>query len=145
MDVAISISSQKVGLGAVIYTSTNRVQEKLSKPLKGTLMVLHAEALALLVRLQWVHTIGLSIKKISTDSMLLVQALNNNTEYHSELGILLSDIRILLVNYPGVIITHIGRKFNVVAHNLAKNALKLENEVSYMMDITQQNRNQNQV
>lgn len=135
VDASISTSSHKVGLGAVIFTPNNRIQARLSKPLEGTLSVLHAEALALLVGLQWVHNIGLMIKRISTDSLSLVQALDNDTEYYSELGIFLADIRMLLLNYPGVSITHISRKHNFAAHNLAKHALQLENEASWIEDI----------
>lgn len=93
-------------------------------------MVLHAEALALSAPLQWVLNIGLSFKKILTDSLLLAQALNNNEVYYSELGILLSDIKMLMADFPGVTVTHIGHKFNTAAHNLAKHALQLQNEVS---------------
>ena len=135
VDASISTSSQKVRLGAVIFTPNNRIQARLSKPLEGSLSVLHAEALALLVGLRWVHNTGLMIKRISTDSLSLVQALENDTEYYSEIGIFLADIRMLLLNYPGVTITHIRRKHNFAAHNMAKYALQLETEASWIEDI----------
>lgn len=49
VDAAISTSSQKVGIGAVILAPNKEVRATLSKPLQGTLSVFHAEALALLV------------------------------------------------------------------------------------------------
>ena len=57
VDASISTSSQRAGLGAVIFTPNNRIQASLSKPLEGAFSVLHAEVLALLMVLQWVHNI----------------------------------------------------------------------------------------
>ena len=37
VDGALSMDSQKVGLGATIYTENKRVQARLSKPLEGNL------------------------------------------------------------------------------------------------------------
>lgn len=58
VDASISTFLEKVGLRAVIYTSNNRVHARLDKPLEGILSVLHAGALALLVGLQWVLSVG---------------------------------------------------------------------------------------
>lgn len=33
---------------------------------------------------------------------------------------------------PGAVITHVNRKFNLVAHNLSKRALQLDAELSWM-------------
>ena len=134
VDAALSTTSQKIGIGAVLYTPSRRVQARLSKPMEGSLSALHAEAPALIVGIQWAQYIGLPIKVISSDSLTLVQALNNNTSYNSELGILLMDIKMLLTNCPEASISHIGRKFNVVAHGLAKHALQLDDEATWMED-----------
>lgn len=77
MDAALSTSMKMVGIGATILTTDKKVKAALSKPLKGSLSVFHAEALALLVGIRWAQTIGLPLKRISSDSLSLVQALNN--------------------------------------------------------------------
>lgn len=128
VDAAISTSTDMIGLGAVIFMPNKKIQATLSKPLEGQLSVLHAEALALVVGLRWAQTIGIPIKKISSDSLSLVLALNNADSYHNELGILLGDVKSLLINFSEATVSHINRKYNIVAHNLAKQALILEEE-----------------
>lgn len=139
VDVAISTSTNMVGLGAVIFTPNRRIQATLSKPLEGLLSVFHAEALALVVGLRWAKNIGIPIKKISSDSLCLVSALNNSDSYHNELGILLGDVKALLINFSEATVSHINRKYNIVAHNLAKQALLLEEEQSWMDGTYQSN------
>ncbi|KAK1356477.1 hypothetical protein POM88_049733 [Heracleum sosnowskyi] len=114
VDAAVSTSSKKVGLGAVILASDKKVQAALSKPLEGTLSVFHAEALALLVGLRWAQNIGLPILMILSDSLSLVQD---------------------FIFQSLATIDHVSRKFNVTAHNLTKHALQLENESSWMEEI----------
>ena len=141
VDATVSLTSQKIGIGAVLFTPSKRVQAQLSKPLEGSLSALHAEALALIVGLQWAQYIGLSIKVISSDSLTLVQALNNNTSYNNEVGILLTDIKMLLTNCPEATISHVGRKYNFAAHHLAKHALQLDDEATWMEDNTHNGEN----
>lgn len=71
---SLSTASQKVGLGAMIYTANKRVQARLSKLFEGNLSVLNAEALALLVGVQWALNIGLPVNIFILDSLSLVQA-----------------------------------------------------------------------
>ncbi|XP_074360474.1 uncharacterized protein LOC141700662 [Apium graveolens] len=142
MDASISTSSGMVGLGAVIFKANKKIQASLSKPLEGNLNVFHAEALALLVGLRWVQMIGLPVKFFFSDSLSMVQALNNTNAYHNELGILLSDIKILLTEFPEASVSHVNRSYNVVAHNLAKQALVLDAEVSWVDDLAQHTDNQ---
>lgn len=122
-------------------TDIDRSKAALSKPLKGSLSVFHAETLALLVGLRWAQNIGLPIKTILSDSLSLVQALNNTNVYHNELGILISDIKMILANFPGAVISHVNRKFNCAAHNLAKQALQLDSELSWVEEFPQNTEN----
>ncbi|KAK1349804.1 hypothetical protein POM88_054767 [Heracleum sosnowskyi] len=86
VDVAISTETEMIGLGAVIFAANKKVQASLAKPMEGSLLVFHAEALTLLVGLHWAQTIGLSIKIILSDSLSLVQALDNSNVYQNELA-----------------------------------------------------------
>ena len=131
-----------IGVGAVIFNADKRAQATLSKPLKGSLSAFQAEALALLVGLRWAENIGLPLKNISSDSLMLVQALNNTKFYHNELGMLLADIKMLMANFPGAIISHVNRKFNSVAHNLSKQALQLDGELIWMEECLQNTENE---
>ncbi|XP_063941729.1 uncharacterized protein LOC135149875 isoform X2 [Daucus carota subsp. sativus] len=136
VDAAISTFSQKVGLGAVIVTQNKRSLAALSKPLEGALSVLHAEALSLLVGLQWTQFSGLTPKRILSDSLSVVQAVNNEeVVYHNEMGILIADIRRLFSNFPDTRVSHTSRKHNYPAHNMARQALQLNEEVSWMEDV----------
>ncbi|KAK1378467.1 zf-RVT domain-containing protein [Heracleum sosnowskyi] len=137
VDAVISTESEMIGLGAVIFVANKKVQASLAKPMEGSLSVFHAEALALLVGLHWAQTIGLSIKIILSDSLSLVQALDNSNVYQNELRIILGDIKMLLSNFPGATISHVSRKFNDVAHNLSKHALQLDEEASWVEEFPQ--------
>lgn len=89
----------------------------------------------MLAGLYWEQTIGLPIKMISTDSLSLVQALNNNTMYYDELGLLLTDIQMLLENFLGASINHVSHNFNLAARNLGKQVLQLDNEISQVEEV----------
>lgn len=132
VDATISSSQQKVGLGAAIITANKRVQATLSKPLEGTLSVFHAEALALLVGLRWAETVGLPIKLIYSDSLSLIQALTNSAAYQNELGMLLVDIQRVIESFQEAAVDHVNRSFNSVAHDLAKYALRLDDETVWL-------------
>lgn len=69
------------------------------------------------------------------DSLSLFQALNNKSEYHNELGIFLADIRELLRNFPDASVTYVSHKYNFMSHNLAKHALQVEDEISWLEEI----------
>lgn len=69
---------------------------------------------------------------ISSDSLSLIHALKNKTAYQNESGILLSDIERLFSDFPEASVHHVRRNFNTVAHNLAKQALLLDDESSYI-------------
>lgn len=137
VDAAISTPTKMVGLGATIIGGNNKVYAALSKPLKGNLSVIHAEALALLVGLLWAQDIGLPIKRILSDSLSSIQALDNTYNYRNELGILLNDIKKLLPNFSGASISHVKRNYNTAAHNFAKQALLLDEKSSWMEEIGQ--------
>lgn len=126
MDATISMSTKIVGLGADIIGANNKMHAALSKPLKGTISVLHIESLALLVGLCWAQNVGLPIKKILSDSFSLIQALHNTNNYYNELGILLNDNQKLQSNFSGASIFYNNRKYNSAAHNLGKHALLLD-------------------
>ena len=134
VDAALSKNTERIGLGVAIISSNNKTQATLSKPLEGILSVLHAEALALVAGLQWAQTTGLTLRKVLTDSQSLVQALNSETEYHNELGLLIDDARELMQFFPGMTWSHVSRILNVQAHNLARQALQLEDEISWLED-----------
>lgn len=68
----------------------------------------------------------------------MVSALTGSEVYHNELGILFSDIKVLLRNFSNVAISHVNRKYKVVAHNLAKQALQLEEEKVWTNDFSYQ-------
>lgn len=117
------------------------MQAAMSKPLEGSLTVLHDEALAMLTGLYWATTSGFQVKTICSDSLTVVQALNNKAEYYNEFGLFHRDIRGLLLMYRGMSITHVRRNFNVATHNMAKHALQLEEVAIWLEDFPYFGRN----
>ena len=88
--------------------------------------------MALLMGLIWAGSIGLQVNAIFSDSLSVVKALLNSVVPNNELGVIFSDIKVLLSNLPGASLSHVSRKFNVAAHRLAKHALWLDNELSWL-------------
>ncbi|KAM6574426.1 hypothetical protein CsatA_022753 [Cannabis sativa] len=92
--------------------------------------VFQAEAVALLVGLRRAQDVGLPVEKVFSDSLSLVSALEGQTVYLNELGVIFSDIKVLLSSFPGASLSHVSRNFNVEAHRLAKHALRIDIELS---------------
>ncbi|XP_062118997.1 uncharacterized protein LOC133832703 [Humulus lupulus] len=128
--------TETIGFGAIILSPEKEVIAALSKPLKGMLSAFQAEAIALLVALNWAQRLGIQLDVIFSDSLSLVLALNNNITYQNELGIIFLDIKTLLSTFPGVALSHVGRKFNNLAHGLAKHALRLDDEFCWLEETT---------
>ncbi|KAM6584731.1 hypothetical protein CsatB_011733 [Cannabis sativa] len=135
VDAAISTPQNVIGFGAVIFSSDKQMKAALSKPLQGSFSVFQAEAVALLVGLRWAQDVGLPVEKVFSDSLSLVSALEGQTVYLNELGVIFSDIKVLLSSFPGASLSHVSRNFNVEAHRLAKHALRIDNELSWMEEI----------
>ncbi|XP_062079895.1 uncharacterized protein LOC133784618 [Humulus lupulus] len=66
--------TETIGFGAIILSPEKEVIAALSKPLKGMLSAFQAEAIALLVALNWAQRLGIQLDVIFSDSLSLVLA-----------------------------------------------------------------------
>ncbi|KAM6582651.1 hypothetical protein CsatB_009653 [Cannabis sativa] len=101
----------------------------------GSISVLQAETLALLFGLNWALSCGIQIKKVFSDSLSLVTAINKGKVFFNELGVLFEDVIALLSKLPGAVLSHVARNMNSAAHGLAKHALRLDNELSWFEEV----------
>ena len=77
---------------------------------------------------------GLFPSVIESDEAIVVKWLNDDDRRNSECGIILEDITNTISNLNGVTISHVQKRFNKVAHALAKNALGISEDAYWMED-----------
>ncbi|KAM6566072.1 hypothetical protein CsatA_025200 [Cannabis sativa] len=79
---------------------------RFSEAIRCSFSVFQAEAVALLVGLRWAQDVGLPVEKVFFDSLSLVSALEGQTVYLNELGVIFSDIKVLLSSFSGASLSH---------------------------------------
>lgn len=70
--------------------------------------------------LSWVLQRGDGNTIIETDSYLAVRAIQGKKNYMVEVGHVVDDCKQLIQLAPGLVVTHIRKQANKVAHNLAR-------------------------
>lgn len=83
--------------------------------------VLSAEAAALAEGLKLANTVGSNSLLVQSDSLALVEALQNNSGHSTVAAPILEECRLLLINFGKVVIEHCNHDCNKVAHVLAQN------------------------
>ncbi|KAM6541375.1 hypothetical protein CsatB_005822 [Cannabis sativa] len=95
---------------------------------------MEAEAVALMVALDWTLTIGLPISSFETDCLALISAFSRRASFCNEFGSILDDIASLLSNFPKASLIYVRRSANMAAHELAVRALRVDGELVWMDD-----------
>ncbi|KAM6563049.1 hypothetical protein CsatB_023047 [Cannabis sativa] len=72
----------------------------------GSFLVFQAEAVALLIDLRWAQDVGLPVERVFSDSHSLVSTLEGQTMYLHELGVIFSDIKVLLFSFLEASLSH---------------------------------------
>uniref|UniRef100_A0A803QJN9 Reverse transcriptase domain-containing protein n=1 Tax=Cannabis sativa TaxID=3483 RepID=A0A803QJN9_CANSA len=131
-DAACNKALGKIGIGAVVRDSFGVIVAALSKPIQGCFKPEEMEAVALAHSLKWAANLGLSINFIETDSLLVVQDLKIAHMCNSAFHLILNDVNYLVSFFPRAQITHVKRSANTYADVLAKFALTVDTDVSWL-------------
>ncbi|XP_060974670.1 uncharacterized protein LOC133039749 [Cannabis sativa] len=134
---AIPSTGSVIGIGAVVRDYFGDVVGAYSKSLLGCYSVKEMEAMAIFHSLKWALQHGLQIDYLETDSLIVATAINK----HSAKGNvsifydIVDDITLLLSSFPRVLVSHVKRDANKAAHELARFALRLDNDCSWLGEI----------
>uniref|UniRef100_A0A803PH33 Uncharacterized protein n=1 Tax=Cannabis sativa TaxID=3483 RepID=A0A803PH33_CANSA len=131
-DAAFDKTNKIIGIGAVLRDSSGFIQAAFSKSIHGSYKVEEMEATALVYALQWLRSIGLSTDYIETDSLLVVQGLKVASHFNSAFHSVLNDVNYLVSYFPRAQVSHVRRSANTYAHVLAKFALTVDTDCSWL-------------
>ncbi|XP_060959196.1 uncharacterized protein LOC133030463 [Cannabis sativa] len=135
-DAACNKALGKIGISAVVRDSFGVIVAALSKPIQGCFKPEEMEAVALAHSLKWVVNLGLSINFIETDSLLVVQGLKIAHMCNSAFHLILNDVNYLVSFFPRAQITHVRRSANTYVDVLAKFALTVDTDVSWLEEFS---------
>uniref|UniRef100_A0A803PF09 RNase H type-1 domain-containing protein n=1 Tax=Cannabis sativa TaxID=3483 RepID=A0A803PF09_CANSA len=135
VDAAVNITDKKLGIGAVVRNNQGEVIAAFSKPSQGCFRSDEMEAKALFHSLIWATKHQLPLALVETDALRVSSALNSFHRDLSYFSDLIDDVRCLLSSFPGVTVAHVRRQANQAAHGLAKYALELDEDVTWIREI----------
>ena len=92
--------------------------------MNGLFHVKELKTLGLREALSWIKQLGFELVIFETDSLQIVQALQNRDADFSEFGALIKDCLSLLQGEHYFYVTFTNRQNNVVAHILTRNAIR---------------------
>ncbi|KAM6597215.1 hypothetical protein CsatA_007739 [Cannabis sativa] len=121
-----------IGIGAVLIDSSGLIIDALSKPMKGCFKPEEMEALALAQTLKWSINLCLSAEFIETDSLMVVQGLKTAFTCNSTFHTILKNVKYLVSFFPRVQVAHVKRFAKTYAHVLAKFALTVDVDCSWL-------------
>ena len=124
IDATVFREEGKSSWGIVVRDSQGLFLHAASRVVNGVFHVRELETMGLREALSWIKQLGFKQVIFETDSLQVVQALQNRDADFSEFGALIKDCLFLLQgeHYSSVVFTK--RQNNVVAHILARNAIR---------------------
>ncbi|KAF4403471.1 hypothetical protein G4B88_008117 [Cannabis sativa] len=128
VDAALSDHLRKVGIGAAVTKSKGEIVAAMSSFFDGILPPLLAEAKALLWAVHWCMAVRFPLDCIASDCLLLVKRVKHCWKDNSVFSDLVDQILSCLSFFPNAAIIHESRNHNVLSHNLANAAVRLERE-----------------
>ncbi|XP_042950059.1 uncharacterized protein LOC122282170 [Carya illinoinensis] len=127
VDGAIFEDQEKVGVAMLLRNDRGLVLFSASKMENGVIIdPMEVELLAILRGLQLCIRMGILELVIESDSLMLVEELNNTSESRLARGNLVHEVKKLIKRIPRYSVQHKGRMANEAAHNLARYAKHLE-------------------
>ncbi|KAK1353602.1 hypothetical protein POM88_008168 [Heracleum sosnowskyi] len=120
VDAAIHEGSSQFRVGMVLRDDTGVFVAGMVKRFDENATVLEAEATGMYEVLQWVCGLGVSQVVVESDSLVVVDALNKNRKYVSEVGSIFESCRVVLQQRCDLKVQHVRRQANKVAHSIAK-------------------------
>ena len=124
IDAAVFREEGKSSWGIVVRDSQGLFLHAASRVVNGLFHVRELETMGLREALSWIKQLGLKRVIFETDSLQVVQALQNRDVDFSEFGALIKDCLSLLQGEHYFSVAFTKRQNNVVAHILARNAIR---------------------
>nr|POE71608.1 putative ribonuclease h protein [Quercus suber] len=134
-DGARFTKENSAGVGVVIRNSEGLVLGSLLKLVPQAYSPLEIEAMAIATTLEFASALGCQRAIIETDSLVLVKALREDTEFLSAVGLVLDEIRRKVNFFNELHYSHVKREGNIVAHKLARHAISVSDVVVWMEDV----------
>uniref|UniRef100_A0A803Q5N4 Reverse transcriptase domain-containing protein n=1 Tax=Cannabis sativa TaxID=3483 RepID=A0A803Q5N4_CANSA len=134
-DAAVNVNTGVFGLAAILRDSNGDVLAAMVKPMKGCVKTEEMEALAVAWSLKLLLTLRLSVDFVETDSLMVVNGLKSQSKGLSAFYVILNDITFLLSNFPRAQISHVYRSANNEAHLLAKFALTVDSNCTWLEEV----------
>ncbi|KAL5744925.1 hypothetical protein ACOSP7_027811 [Xanthoceras sorbifolium] len=122
----MDLNKNLVGMGIIFRDHYGSVLAACAQKLVAGYSVIIAEALTVLKGLQFVLASGLLPANVETDSLDVATAINIPFVFFSEVGLVIFDIVDLLGRCLGSKILYVPPLANMVAHTLARFALRLD-------------------
>ena len=135
-DGARFTAENRVGIGVVIHDNEGMVLGSMSKQIPQAYSPVEIEAMAVTTAAQFVVDLGFQHAILETDSLVLVKALHDDTEFLSAVGLVLNEIRSLVNLFYELLYSHIKREGNIVAHKLTRHAICVSDVVVWMEDVS---------
>ncbi|KAM6545595.1 hypothetical protein CsatB_026331 [Cannabis sativa] len=133
-DAAIQARNGKIGLGAVVKDWNGQVIAGLSVPMTANIQPALAEAWALRLALDWCSSVKLPLSIIFSDCQQLVGKVSSRKKDLSAMADVVWDIRNSLSHFPNASVTYTPRNNNIHAHQMAKGALGLDEELVWKIN-----------
>uniref|UniRef100_A0A803NWP6 Reverse transcriptase domain-containing protein n=1 Tax=Cannabis sativa TaxID=3483 RepID=A0A803NWP6_CANSA len=128
-DATIHDRNGKIGLGAVIKDWNGQVIAGFSVPLLAKITPALAEAWALRLGLNWCCNVRIPLSTIFTDCKQLTSKIFSRKKELSALADVILDIKNSLSHFPNATVCYTPRGNNIHAHQMAKGALGLDEEL----------------
>ena len=119
-DGAVFSKDNLSGLGAVIRDEYGLVLGSCSKLLPQAYSAMVVEALAAATALALAEDLGMTRVILEGDSLVIINALREEEQILSPIGLLLEDVRMLSISFQKLLYSHTKREGNSVAHNLTR-------------------------
>ncbi|KAK0592975.1 hypothetical protein LWI29_028449 [Acer saccharum] len=133
-DAAVNSGDGIIGVGVIFRDNDCLVLASSAQRVIATFTPQVAEAVALFRGLRMAKDIGLWPCEIETDAQVLVNLLTSDVIPSSEVGLVIQDIKQILVEFPDCKVAFVPRGANMAAHGLAKLGLSVSCDRFWMED-----------
>ncbi|KAM2032789.1 hypothetical protein FF2_014632 [Malus domestica] len=124
-DSSWSDVKKKAGFGVVIRGDRGVFMAAKCGMLEDVFSPIQAKAMAIRESMLWAMQMGIKKLVLKTDSLQIVEALQDSSLNMSAVGQIMEDIKVLLQSITEVAMTHTRHKVNSIAHRLARIGITL--------------------
>ncbi|KAF4350969.1 hypothetical protein F8388_021676 [Cannabis sativa] len=128
VDAALDHNNGLTGIGFTFKIGHHEIVASENRLLLGASTPIFAEGQALLEGISWCIESQLQPAFIFSDCLNLVSKVNGDWQDYSALSGLVSQFRLFFSNFLEASLKYLPRQFNIDAHCLAKDAIKLREE-----------------